>query len=193
LQSPIWRLWQEGTRHHLAWQCIHCLEYFIPRFAHLKWQHAEGGEHKTTPVEAKRTAYVECPRCGGVIEDRHKPDLNARAVFVAPGQSVTPDGDVIGEAPDSSTLSFWVSGLASPFVTFGQRAENYLVAVREGSQDKIQTAINAGFGELFSPGGGDAPQWAEVAAHRGEYARGELPRGAAYLVMTIDVQRNREP
>jgi phage terminase large subunit GpA-like protein len=109
-------------------------------------------------VEAKRTACVECPQCGGVIEDRHKPDLNARAVFVAPGQSITPDGDVIGEAPDSSALSFWVSGLASPFVTFGQRAENYLAAVRGGSQDKIQTAINAGFGELFSPGGGDAPQ-----------------------------------
>jgi phage terminase large subunit GpA-like protein len=142
-------------------------------------------------VEAKRTAYIECPRCGGVLADNDKADLNARAVFVAPGQSVTPDGGVIGEAPDSSTLSFWVSGLASPFVTFGQRAENYLAAVREGSQDKIQTAINAGFGELFSPGGGDAPQWAEVAAHRGEYAKGELPRGVAYLVMTIDVQTNR--
>jgi phage terminase large subunit GpA-like protein len=191
LQSPIWRLWQEGTRHHLAWPCPHCREYFIPRFAHLKWQQAEAGEHKTTPSEAKRTAYVECPACGGVIVDRDKSDLNARAVLVAPGQRITPEGEVIGDPPESSTLSFWVSGLASPFVTFGQRAENYLAAVREGSQDKIQTAINAGFGELFSPGGGEVPEWAEVAEHRGEYGRGDLPSQTVYLVMTVDVQQNR--
>jgi phage terminase large subunit GpA-like protein len=191
LQSPIWRLWQEGTRHHLAWPCPHCLEYFIPRFAHLKWQQAEGGEHKITPAEAKRTAYVECPRCGGVLTDAEKLELNASGRFVAPGQTVTPDGEVIGEPPDSSTLSFWVSGLASPFVTFGQRAEAYLAAVREGSQDKIQTAVNASFGELFSIGGGDAPQWAEVAQCRGEYGKGELPSGVRFLVMTVDVQKSR--
>ncbi len=190
LQSPIWRLFQEGTRHHWAWRCVHCLQYFIPSFAHLKWQSTEA-EHKTTPAEAKRTAYVECPQCGGVLADADKPELNARGVFVAPGQSVTLDGDVVGDAPDSSTLSFWVSGLASPFVTFGQRAENYLAAVREGSQDKIQTAINAGFGELFSIGGGDAPQWAEVAQCRGEYGKGELPRGVRFLVMTVDIQQER--
>jgi phage terminase large subunit GpA-like protein len=32
VQSPIWRLWQEGTRHHWAWPCPHCGDYFIPRF-----------------------------------------------------------------------------------------------------------------------------------------------------------------
>jgi phage terminase large subunit GpA-like protein len=191
LQSPIWRLFQEGTRHHWAWRCVHCVDYFIPRFAHLKWQSSEGGEHKTTPAEAKRTAFVECPRCGGVLTDDDKAELNAHGVFVAPGQSATPDGEIVGNEPDSSTLSFWVSGLASPFVTFGQRAENYLAAVREGSQDKIQTAINAGFGELFSIGGGDAPQWAEVAQCRGEYAKGELPRGVRFLVMTVDIQKSR--
>jgi phage terminase large subunit GpA-like protein len=75
--------------------------------------------------------------------------------------------------------------------SFGQRAESYLAAVREGSQDKIQTAVNASFGELFSIGGGDAPQWAEVAQCRGEYAKGELPRGVRFLAMTVDVQKSR--
>jgi phage terminase large subunit GpA-like protein len=131
------------------------------------------------------------PALRRVLTDEHKPELNARAVFVAPGQSVTPDGEVIGDEPDSSTLSFWVSGLASPFVAFGQRAEAYLAAVREGSQDKIQTAVNASFGELFSIGGGDAPQWAEVAQCRGEYGKGELPSGVRFLIMTVDVQRAR--
>jgi phage terminase large subunit GpA-like protein len=51
--------------------------------------------------------------------------------------------------------------------------------------------VNASFGELYSPGGGDAPVWAEVLDHRGEYARGDLPRGVRVIVMTCDVQKTR--
>jgi phage terminase large subunit GpA-like protein len=190
LQSKIWKLWQEGTRYHWAWPCPHCAEYFIPRFSCLKWAPRDDGG-KVTPLQARRSAYVECPRCGGVIDESHKKDLNARGRYVAPGQSIAPDGVVTGEPPESSTLSFWCSGLASPFVSFGERAERYLKAVRAGGQEPIQTAINAGFGELFSPGGGDVPEWAEVAEHKAEYQRGELPAGAVFLVLTVDVQKNR--
>jgi phage terminase large subunit GpA-like protein len=192
LQSPIWRLFQTGTRHHWAWRCIHCTEFFIPRFAHLKWESGQGeGEHKTTPAQARRSAYVQCPGCGAVLTDQDKPELNAGGVFVAPGQSIAVDGEVLGEPPDSSTLSFWVSGLASPFVSFGQRAETYLDAVREASVEKIQVSINAGFGELFSVGGGDAPSWAEVAECRSEYKLGEIPVGVRVLICSCDVQKNR--
>jgi phage terminase large subunit GpA-like protein len=190
LQSPIWRLFQTGTRHHWAWRCIHCTEFFIPRFAHLKWESDEV-EHKTTPAQARRSAYVQCPSCGGVLTDADKPELNAGGVFVAPGQSIAADGEIIGEPPDSSTLSFWVSGLASPFVSFGQRAETYLDAVREASVEKIQVAINAGFGELFSVGGGDAPSWNEVGECRSEYKLGEIPKGVRVLIGSCDIQKNR--
>jgi phage terminase large subunit GpA-like protein len=190
LQSPIWRLFQTGTRHHWAWCCPHCVEHFIPRFAHLKWDSDEG-EHKTTPAQARRSAFVQCPNCGGVLTDQDKPALNAAGVFVAPGQQVAADGEVVGEAPDSSTVSYWVSGLASPFVTFGQRAETYLDAVREASAEKIQVALNAGFGELFSIGGGDAPSWNEVSECRSEYKLGEIPQGVRLLIASCDIQKNR--
>ena len=36
LESPIWKLWQEGTRHNWAWPCKHCSEFFIPRFKQLE-------------------------------------------------------------------------------------------------------------------------------------------------------------
>jgi Phage terminase large subunit (GpA) len=91
----------------------------------------------------------------------------------------------------TSTISFWVSGLCSPFVTFGARAEAFLQAVRNGGQEAIQTAINTGFGECFASGGGDVPEWAEVREHQGAYRKGELPGGAIHPVMTIDVQTNR--
>lgn len=190
VQSQIWKLWQEGTRYHFAWPCPHCEDYFIPRFACLSWQQrADGG--KVTPAQARRSAFLECPRCGGIIEEKHKAEMNRRGVYVAPGQSVGRDGTVTGDPPESSTLSFWASALASPFVTFGQRAEDYLKAVRQGDQARVQTAINAGFGELFAPGGGDVPEWAEVAEHKADYARGELPAGIVHLILTVDVQKSR--
>ena len=187
LESPIWKLWQSGTRHHWAWPCPHCGTYFIPRFSTLRWP------EKARADEAVRSAFLLCPAedCGGVILEEHKPDMNARGVYVAPGQSVTPEGEVIGDPPPARTLSFWVSGLASPFVSFGERAADWIEAVQSGDQEKVQGVINTGFGELYAPGGGDAPEWAEVSAKRREsgYQRGELPDGVLRLTLTADVQK----
>ena len=183
LESGIWKLFQEGTRYHWSWPCAHCGEYFIPRSKLLKWP------EKSTPAEAKRNAWLECPHCGGVMEEEHKADMNARGVYVAPGQSVSPEGTVEGAPPESSTMSFWVSGLASPFVTWGQRAEDYLLAFNSGDDHKIQTAVNAGFGECYAEGlAGDALDWKAVAARRRPYKLGEVPLEAVRLTAGIDVQ-----
>lgn len=187
IESPIWKLWQQGTRHHWAWPCPHCGEYFIPRFRLLRWT------EKATPAEARRSAHLICPAkdCGGVIEDGHKAEMNRRGVYVAPGQTVDAGGNVHGEIPENSTISFWASGLASPFVTFGQRAERFLKAVESGDQEKIQTAVNAGFGELFAQGGGEAPEWLEVARLKMPYLLGTVPAGVMLLTCGVDVQKNR--
>jgi phage terminase large subunit GpA-like protein len=37
LESPIWKIWQEGTQHHWCRPCPVCTNYFIPRFSILKW------------------------------------------------------------------------------------------------------------------------------------------------------------
>jgi phage terminase large subunit GpA-like protein len=185
--SPIWKLWQEGTRYHWCWPCPHCGEYFVPRFKLLRWP------KNAAPAQAKRGAYLQCPRdgCGGVIEEKHKADMNARGRYVAPGQTVDRDGNVTGEPPDTGTLSRWCSGLASPFKTFGERAEAYLTAFRSGEAAKIQTAINAGFGEVFTDDGGDLPAW-EVIKNRAEpYRPGSVPAEAIFLTFAGDVQKNR--
>jgi phage terminase large subunit GpA-like protein len=143
-----------------------------------------------TPSEARRGAYIECPNCGGIIEEQQKAEMNSRGRYVAPGQIVDTAGNVTGEPKETSTISFWVSGLASPFVTFGQRAEDFLKAVRLADFERIRTATNASFGELYNFGGGDAPAWAEVAAHKIAYARGEMPTGVGVLICSVDVQKN---
>ena len=185
IESPIWQLFQSGTMYHWAWPCPHCQDYFIPRFRDLKWPDG------ASAARARREAYVQCPACGGVIDDHHKSAMNGRGRYVAPGQSITRDGEVQGPVPDSTVLSFWVSGLASPFVTFGERAARFLEAKASGDQTKLQGVINTGFGELWAPGGGDVPEWAEVAAHKSPYRSGEVPAGVKLLTMTVDVQGNR--
>ena len=185
LDSKIWVLFQEGTMHHWAWPCPHCDEFFIPRFRNLHWP------EEATAIEAGRNAWLECPRCQGTIIDDIKPAMNSRGLFVAPGQSIDKDGVITGAAPESLTISFWVSGLASPFVTFGARAEAYVLAEDTGDPGMIQAAINSGFGELYAPGGGVVPEWQEVAALRIPYERNSVPVGVVFLVASVDVQKNR--
>lgn len=84
LPSAIWVLWQEGTRHEWSWPCPECSEYFIPRFKLLTWP--EGG----TPAQARTKARLACPHCGSAIASRHKDWMNARGVYVAPGQRPLP-------------------------------------------------------------------------------------------------------
>lgn len=183
-ESPIWNLWQQGTRHHWCWPCPHCEEYFVPRFDRLRWP--EGA----TADEARRRSWLECPRCGGVIEEADKRDLNARGRYVAPGQLVDRDGNVSGEAARTLTLSFWVSGLCSPFVTFGERAAEFIEAEALGDTAMIQRATNAGFGELYAPGGRDIKEWQQIARRRMPHRFGELPDKVLRLTAAVDVQKS---
>lgn len=182
LGSPIWKLWQEGSRHEWAWPCPDCGEYFIPRFRLLAWP------KDSTPQRAKRDARMACPHCGVLIGDESKTEMNARGVYVAPGQSVLKDGSIEGEEPANDVFSAWVSGLCSPWVSFGQRAQAFLAAVRSGDRTKVQAVLNTGFGELYSVTG-DAPSWEKVWSLRRPYQLRAVPDGGAVLFMAVDVQK----
>ena len=183
--SPIWKLWQRGTRHHWIWPCPHCGEYFVPRFKLLRYPKG------ATAAQARRDAWIECPNNGCVIREADKEGMNARGTYIAPGQKIDADGNVTGEPPDTDTLSRWTSGLASPFVTIGERAGRYLEALKSGENEKIQTAINAGFGEVFTDDGGDLPAWEVIKNGALPYASESVPLEAIYLTIGVDVQKNR--
>ncbi|SHE78822.1 Phage terminase, large subunit GpA [Loktanella atrilutea] len=187
IESAIWSLWQEGTRHHFAWPCRQCETYFVPRLDCLKWPKG------ATPARARAEAWVECPHCGGVLIEDDKAWMNARGDMVAPGETIrfVNDGPEIAGAPvETSTLSFWTSGLCSPFVTIGQRAETYLTALASGDHSRIQTALNASFGECYAiAGAGDVPEWEDVKATRIlPYKRGVVPEQTLRVVAGVDVQ-----
>lgn len=191
VKSHIWRLWQEGTRHHWTWCCPHCDKYFVPRMNLLCWDLPKNKHETVLPANARRSAYVECPNCSGHITEKHKQELNASGHMVAPGQWIDDTGEVQGNPPDTQFASFWVSGLCSPFCPIGERAEDYVTALNGGDSDVIQTIVNSRFGECYVNLAGDVPDWTTVKSHQGVYERGTVPDDVMKLVMTCDVQKNR--
>lgn len=185
IQSPIWQYWQEGTRHEWAVPCPQplCGQYFIPRFKLLWWP------ENATPAQALRTALLVCPHCGEGASETSKPWMNERGRFIAPGQRVV-DDEVVGDPPDSDMASFWVSGLMSPWVSFGESASRWLRAVNSGKQDRIQATLNTRFGELYRSKG-DAPEWQAVKGCSGDHQRGTIPDFVQRVYTTVDVQKDR--
>lgn len=183
LDSPIWAKWQAGTRHHWAWQCPQCDGWFVPRTRMLKC------DDGATPAQARRATWLVCP-AGCVIEETKKRAMNAAGRFVAPGQVVTVDGVVDGDPPDSTMLSLWVSGLASPFVTWGERLEEMMLAEATGDAETRQGALNK-TGELWSPDIGDLPDWQLLRQRAAPYPPSTVPDEAVYITAGIDVQKDR--
>lgn len=187
IESPIWRLFQEGTRHHWAWPCPHCDEYFVPMMKHLGWPKG------ATPAVARRSAFLTCPHCGCEISDADgsaKEAMNERGVMIAPGQTIA-DAFADVNLPDTSTYSQWTSGLCSPFVSWGERAEKLLASKQTGESDKQQTTVNANFGELWTPMGGDIPEWEAIRGLALPYLEHDVPVGVLALTCGVDVQKNR--
>lgn len=184
IESTIWRIFQEGTRRHWAWQCPHCEDWFIPRMKLLRY------DDKASPIEIRRSAFIACPRCGGVIDDSQKAELNARGVYVAPGQRITKEGAVEGDPPAALSDTYWVSGLCSPFRSFGDRAAELAVAKATGDPAKLQTVLSGFFGELTSPlAGGDGLTVEEIRGKRLPYQRGEVPLEVTRIFAAVDVQK----
>jgi phage terminase large subunit GpA-like protein len=183
VMSPVWLYWQEGTRQEWAVPCKECRQYFIPRFKLLTWGDAK------TPAEASRKARLACSRCGSAHEETDKPSMNAMGRFVGPGQYVE-NGEVKGDLIDTDCASFWISGLMSPWVSFGESAKKWLSAVQSKDQGRVQAVINTRFGELYTSRG-DAPEWTVVRGAAESYQKGKVLDWVQRIYLTVDVQMDR--
>lgn len=190
--SPIWALWEEGTMHMWSWACQGCERWFVPRLDILKWP--EG----CSPDDALEMATVECPHCQHHHPNEAQPSLNAAGRYIRHRKLAESEPSlmaVFGKyAPDTNarplrTASFWISGLASPWASFGQTAKVLIEAYKSGDQERIQAEINTWGGELYRVSG-DAPAWETVSACRQEYPPRNPPIGVQKITCGADVQKN---
>jgi phage terminase large subunit GpA-like protein len=170
--SRIVTLWEGGTRHRWQWPCPDCNECFAPSLDLLKWP------EKASPSVAKREARLACPHCGSLIADRHRGGMNAKGRYVA-------EGDL-----DSDTASFWVSGICSPWRSFGDCARAWVEAVRSGDSGRMQATKNTVFGEVWQLRG-EAPPPEAIDKLRAAYATDETPAGVQVVTCGVDVQKDR--
>ncbi len=180
--SPIWSLFLEGTRQMWAWACVHCADWFVPELKYLRWP------EKATPAIARREARVICPHCGDEQLDQHKPQLNRWGRYI-PHDLVDDELVALEETQESSTASFWISGLASPWQLFGEIAEMLVTAYRSREPERIQGVVNTYGGELYRLRG-EAPDWQVVMNTKGGYGQGQVPPGVRLLTMGVDVQKD---
>ena len=181
--SPIWSLWEEGTREKWAWPCQECSTFFIPRLELLKWPKG------ATPSEARQKAFVVCPECGSELHDQHKPAMNRWGRYQAHVLDEHGNEHPVDELPVNTTRSFWISGLASPWQRFGELAEKLVAAYRSRDPGRIQGVVNTYGGEVWRVAG-DSPDWQAVMGTRGAYGRATVPGGVRFITMGVDVQKD---
>jgi len=198
--SPVLVLYYQGDQNLWNWPCPDCGEYWTPGFgfdrkptmAHL-WI-PDGA----TPEDARDRATLICPHCGTAdITEADKRGMNARGLWLPQGSTVSAAGEIKGTVPATRTASYWFCGLASPFRTIGQVAEELVQAERhyEATQDetKLKTAWNTALGFPYRPRvAGALPVEIEALDRRREnYKLGTVPDGVRYLTAAIDVQLRR--
>lgn len=185
VSSEIWKIWQQGTRHEFMVPCPACGEYFSPRLKYLT-----GWEEGASPTQAKRKAKLVHWKCGSLIEEKYKQSMVANGLAIAPGQRVV-GGEVVGDAPESEWYTIWVSGLLSPWVTWGDRAYQWIQAARSHDSETIRSVINLGFAELFRIKG-EAPPWEDIRkiSDDADYDLAIVPKGGRKIFMSVDVQKD---
>ena len=181
--SPIWSWFLDGTRECWSWPCPNCNDYFLPQLRILKWP------DKAPPEVAAVDSWVECPHCKHKIRDEHRLTMNEQGKYLRYMEDES-GALVLDNVPrETNIASFWVSGLASPFVTFGESAEQFIRANQSHDQEKIKAVINTRFGELFEMEGQTVEQ-SLVESLIGVYAPKTWPTDAQIITGGIDVQRD---
>ena len=111
--------------------CPHCQEY-----QRLLWQNCKypklpepDKSKRADTISTQRLAWYECSKCKGRIEDRHKPAMLLKGVWLSEGhQTIDRDGNVTGDRPITKRVGFHLNSLYSPWVTFSDMAAKWILA-----------------------------------------------------------------
>jgi phage terminase large subunit GpA-like protein len=181
---PTWSLFQQGTAHEWAVPCPECGEYFVPRSNLLHFDQSQSYS------KIRKNAFLACPNCGAAINDHQKSKMNAAGKFITKTQHIDKFGNITGEIESNSMVSFWISGLCSPWVSWGERAEEYAKALKSNNPGRIMAVINTAFGELFGIKG-ESTTKEMVAQLKADYELNHVPTDVTGLTCGVDVQGDR--
>lgn len=146
--SRVERALYASNRHDRYVPCPHCGEYQIlvkgdgESPGGIKWDKSAGG--KSDPDVAFATAFYECSRCLGRIEDYHRVPMLRRGVWCPEGATVDTDGQIVGDGIRAGSDRYGFGPLASWYSTI-ERWGNFARAWVEsqGNPRKLQDVFNS--------------------------------------------------
>ena len=180
-----------GTDERWHVPCHHCGEYFVLDFERQLRFKRDG-----TPIEAKLSAAVVCPKCGSLMMQADKRKMMAAGVWAGTDQTVKADGTLAGPGRQTSVASFRIDGLMG-LSSWGRLAELWRTAdlafeIRQDEADLV-AYYNARIGTNYISRLAEAAaiEPSVLAARADDYKLGEVPEGVEVLTAAVDVQGNR--
>lgn len=150
--SGILGIYNRSDRRRWYWHCPDCSEWFeaapglglfnLPKESEL----IEIVREIDIPSFAKEHARIACPHCGSLIDFKWRATLNKGGRWVQDGQSLTPEGDLIGTPLNANIAGYWLGGVAATYQKWSSLIERYLQGLREyaltGSELALKTTVN---------------------------------------------------
>jgi len=135
-EGCIWQEYLGGTESRIMLPCPHCGAWVSPEREHLRgWQEAE------SDLAALEAGRFVCPECEADWSEADRYAANVRGRLIHRGQEMTPDGQVVGSEPHTTTLGFRWSAVNNMLVSAGdfakQEWDGHRAADREGAEREM--------------------------------------------------------
>lgn len=173
--GQVWKEFQKGDQRYYFVPCPHCGEKQRLIFAQVKWSEEAKGEDKTWDFQKVRdSAFYECEKCQGRIEDVHKPMMLRGGEWRA-----------TNPASDKRRRSYHLNSLYPEWLSFADVAVKFLQS--KDTPDDFQDFVNAWLAEPFYGYADQSEQERVILASRIEVPTEKVPEGHI-AILTADVQ-----
>lgn len=128
----IWKALEgaDQVKHYFV-PCPHCGKYIELKWQHIQFPDKEGMSYAD---RAEFAVYV-CQECGGIINDRHKPEMLQHGEWRVVEQRT--------QFPRK--VAYWINTLYSPFVRFSEMVKEFLTS--KDDPDAFQNFTNSWLAE----------------------------------------------
>jgi phage terminase large subunit GpA-like protein len=192
-RSRIERMLNASNRHTRHCPCPHCGEYqrLVKGDEHnpggIKWERDSKGN--SDPELAYETAYYECAKCLGKIENHHRVVMLRKGIWVPDGCSVNVYGEMQGTAIKEGIDTVGLGPLASWYAlteTWGNFARLWIGAKK--SPRELQDVYNGYMGETWEIRRSKSTPEMVGERLKTTIPRRLLPAWTRLLTVTIDQQ-----
>jgi phage terminase large subunit GpA-like protein len=183
-----------GTASKIVHPCGSCGEWVSP-----EREHFVGWEDAPDMVTAGKRGAFTCPSCGVYYTEEDRQEMNQNARLIHRGQSITPEGEIVGPIPPTNTLGFRWSAFQNLLTSMKKLAQEEWTALQTDDPTVAQIMRNQQVWAMPAENPNIEKVPISVSIVRGsdpKYAgrcsgldRGEVPGDCEYITAMIDIGR----